>query len=62
MVSARAAHLKYNYPTPENLLESLIKETISLTLMDDIFVKLARVGEPNAVDNSILFLTGSVSQ
>ena len=41
MVSARAAELKHDQP------ESLMKEVMSLTSMDDSFVKLTRVGGPN---------------
>ena len=44
LVSAKAAHQKYDCPTLENQPESLINEAVSI---DDSFVKLTRNDEPN---------------
>ena len=46
LVSARTTELKYDYPILENQPESLINEAISLTSMDESFVRLSRIGEP----------------
>ena len=46
-VSARAAHLKHDYPALENQLEILINEAVSLTSIDDSSVELTIIGEPN---------------
>ena len=47
LVSARIAHLQYDYPTLENQPESLINEALSLTSMDDCSVRLTKVEESN---------------
>ena len=47
LASARAAHQKHDYPTPENQPKSLINEAICLTSIDDSSIKLTRSGEPN---------------
>ena len=48
MVSAKAAHYKHEKKsTLGNQSESLINEAIALTSMDDRFVKLIEIGEPN---------------
>ena len=49
MVTLRAANLKHDYPKLENQAESLINEAIFLTSIDDSFVKLTRIREPNRV-------------
>ena len=46
-VSARAAYPKYDYPTLENQLASLINEVICLISINDSSAKLTRNGEPN---------------
>ena len=47
MVSTIAAHSKHDYPTLENPPGSFISAAISLKSMDNSYVKLTRVGEPN---------------
>ena len=47
LASARAGHLKHDYPTLENRPEGLINKGIFLTSMDDSSIRLARIAEPN---------------
>ena len=42
-------HLKNDYPTLKNQPENLINEGIYLTSIEDGFVKLTRVAEPNTL-------------
>ena len=47
LASARVANQKYDYVKLEKQPESVINEAISLTSIDDSFVKMTRNGEPN---------------
>ena len=47
MVSARAAHQKFDYLTLEKQPESFINDTVYLTSIDDSSIKLLRNREPN---------------
>ena len=49
LVSARAAHSKARLPYAFNQFEDLINEAIFLTSMNDSFVRLARIEEPNNI-------------